>query len=633
MVKKNLLWGLGVLVVLIVFCSDTYGSRSLVLSYKKPIIFSDFDVYIWEYPGKKPPYLWKGAPVPKLFLLACKNNNVKFGKRNDWQAHDGYLYAPNTGKYYIIWKIKVLDKGKLFVDIPFQYYADKKRSSRAYLEISFDGNQWKQVSQIGKVASRESWYNDRLFTSLIVKPKTTLYIKVIFQDHGIWTPPKLKMKGLKITLVPISNRDRDGDGLNDKIEWKEVGSSYEKIDTDGDGLTDFEEVMIANSRPNRIDTDGDGLTDYEEFGFGSNPNRQDTDGDGLTDFEEYFLGSNPLSDDTDGDGLKDEEEFGISDPIYYDADRDGQPDPVDEDLIEIKDKLKRFVMPDELPANQLRGIHAEGLMNVDNEKVSLQDFVEYLRCFKMNFVLVGLWNYTNVARLNHIMSVFEKNNIKVAMLAMRVNRNWKVLVPALMKYSNFVGIMLDEPVNIEKFYSWADTINKIAGKKIAMVNFSPTLCELYLEDWRGEVEKARKSGRFSQIWLDPYGPRFFVKVLFYPSVDGILPYVYIGPRARRGFRFTREHTLYLNELYAKLCIISGKHFAYYNIGRFVSFPEGVGRFSRYGHGPWQPSIEKILSVFNPQGRIPEKFRQKPFQINWLYRTFPIYNPNTWRSLK
>ena len=448
-----------------------------------------------------------------------------------------------------------------------------------------------------------------------------MLLKVVFQDHGIWTPPKLRMQSLKVTFVPPVARDRDRDGVDDKLERKHFRCDMTQPDTDGDGLSDFEETMLANSRPNLIDTDGDLLDDYKELLFSSDPNLTDSDRDGLTDAEEYALGSNPRDADTDGDSLSDLDELGWSDMLLRDTDRDGQPDAQDSELLELKRRVAQVKTLRRKPG-QLAGIHAEALTHVDDADVSLKDFAAYLKAFNMNYVMVGLWSYGrganwNLKRLARHLATLNGEGITVSLLVMRAGHTWDQLVPALAKHPNFQGLILDEPINIERFYGWADEVNRRAGRKIAMVNFSPTLCEKLSagKDWRGEVAKAKRSGKFAQIWADPYGPHFVTKVLFHPDIDGILPYTYIGPRESASVRYTAEHAVQLNKLVAKLCLLSGKHFAYYNIGRFVSLPHR-------GAGGWRPAAESILSVLNPGGRIPEKFRQKSFQAPWNWRSYP-----------
>jgi hypothetical protein len=129
-----------------------------------------------------------------------------------------------------------------------------------------------------------------------------------------------------------TNKDTDGDGLNDCVEVNGAfspgdGERYHSdpydADTDGDGIPDGEEVVpfqggygipaasdlfTVLSDPSKADTDGDGLDDAEEEDAGSSAWRRDSDGDGLSDLEEMHWNTSPRLADSDGDGFLDGDE-------------------------------------------------------------------------------------------------------------------------------------------------------------------------------------------------------------------------------------------------------------------------------------------------------------------------------------
>jgi len=132
----------------------------------------------------------------------------------------------------------------------------------------------------------------------------------------------------KLTSDPF-NKDTDGDGKSDGVEYKK--------DTDGDGISDVLESTLK-------DKDNDGVVD-ELDADDNNPNN-DSDNDGFSNIKEKKAGTNPLdpkskpaeidSDkdgkldkvekgkDTDGDGKGDEIES-----AKLDADNDGVVDELD----------------------------------------------------------------------------------------------------------------------------------------------------------------------------------------------------------------------------------------------------------------------------------------------------------------
>jgi hypothetical protein len=98
-------------------------------------------------------------------------------------------------------------------------------------------------------------------------------------------------------------RDGDGDGIPDTVEFQAGLDIDPATDTDGDGVPDAREIALgmdsldANSpvANGALDDDGDGITNAVERvlellgGAG-----EDTDGDGLSDADEIRLGSDPL---------------------------------------------------------------------------------------------------------------------------------------------------------------------------------------------------------------------------------------------------------------------------------------------------------------------------------------------------
>ncbi len=90
-------------------------------------------------------------------------------------------------------------------------------------------------------------------------------------------------------LSKNGNGDEDSDGLSDLAEYQNRGNPTEK-DTDGDGLEDGPEVNDHGSSPASADTDGDSLTDADEVNtHGTDPALGDTDGDGSLDPVELLV--------------------------------------------------------------------------------------------------------------------------------------------------------------------------------------------------------------------------------------------------------------------------------------------------------------------------------------------------------
>ena len=87
--------------------------------------------------------------------------------------------------------------------------------------------------------------------------------------------------------------DEDGDGLNDKAEYENLGNPTEK-DTDGDGVEDGPEVNTHGSSPALVDSDGDTLTDGDEVNVhGTDPAKADSDEDGSGDAIEIAFSTDP----------------------------------------------------------------------------------------------------------------------------------------------------------------------------------------------------------------------------------------------------------------------------------------------------------------------------------------------------
>ena len=116
------------------------------------------------------------------------------------------------------------------------------------------------------------------------------------------------LNAFDIALAPLEGDDSDGDNLADLWENFYFGDLTKdgSGDEDGDGLTDLAEFQNRGI-PTEKDTDGDGLEDGPEVNMhGSSPILVDTDGDTLTDGDEVTVHmSDPASTDSDGDGAFD----------------------------------------------------------------------------------------------------------------------------------------------------------------------------------------------------------------------------------------------------------------------------------------------------------------------------------------
>jgi hypothetical protein len=132
------------------------------------------------------------------------------------------------------------------------------------------------------------------------------------------------VKEVRVTSDP-GLFDTDEDGLSDSREYYETYTNASNRDTDGDGLEDYSEAVdgfpwdgeIYFTNASMFDTDNDGLEDAEEVQEGrdlyvTHANNSDTDDDGLKDGNEVLFiprpwqdATNPLNNDTDGDGMLD----------------------------------------------------------------------------------------------------------------------------------------------------------------------------------------------------------------------------------------------------------------------------------------------------------------------------------------
>ena len=94
--------------------------------------------------------------------------------------------------------------------------------------------------------------------------------------------------------VQAAPRDRDRDGLSDRLEVRVARTDPGRADTDRDGLRDGYELRRSRTSPRRADTDGDGLQDgYELRRSKTDPRRADTDRDGASDGREVAAGTDP----------------------------------------------------------------------------------------------------------------------------------------------------------------------------------------------------------------------------------------------------------------------------------------------------------------------------------------------------
>ena len=167
-----------------------------------------------------------------------------------------------------------------------------------------------------------------------------------------------------LATLPL-NPDSDGDGLSDGDELLNltitqppsetpvsVVTNPLSNDTDGDAdggfageinflLSDGAEVAVnldptdpAGINGFNGDPDGDLVINADEILFGSNPFLTDSDRDDLSDFQEINdFDTFPNNPDSDGDKILDGEETiagvdnRITDPLLFDTDFDGVPDP------------------------------------------------------------------------------------------------------------------------------------------------------------------------------------------------------------------------------------------------------------------------------------------------------------------
>ncbi len=101
----------------------------------------------------------------------------------------------------------------------------------------------------------------------------------------------LQKNSLNQLFWTYSDKDSDGDGINDDVE-KKIGTNPNNFDSDKDGLWDSEEIRFWTD-PNNFDSDGDGLWDGQEVTTWKNPMYQDYDGDNISDFLDTKLNFRP----------------------------------------------------------------------------------------------------------------------------------------------------------------------------------------------------------------------------------------------------------------------------------------------------------------------------------------------------
>ncbi len=96
--------------------------------------------------------------------------------------------------------------------------------------------------------------------------------------------------------IVVSDRDTDGDGLND---WEEaqIGTDPAVADSDADGLRDADE-LVHGTDPMRGSSANDGIADGWKVSHGFDPNSptlggEDPDDDGRDNLTEYQMGSDP----------------------------------------------------------------------------------------------------------------------------------------------------------------------------------------------------------------------------------------------------------------------------------------------------------------------------------------------------
>jgi hypothetical protein len=103
------------------------------------------------------------------------------------------------------------------------------------------------------------------------------------QDGAIthaWTRARVGLCALVILVVATlvvpavadaRKRDKDHDGLTDRVEVSRFNTNPQKADTDRDGLTDGFEVKRSQTKPRRFDTDRDGMGDGLELLMARDP--------------------------------------------------------------------------------------------------------------------------------------------------------------------------------------------------------------------------------------------------------------------------------------------------------------------------------------------------------------------------
>ncbi len=181
-------------------------------------------------------------------------------------------------------------------------------------------------------------------------------------QDGDGLPDPIEEGGWDVETINVSTLPFQ-EGLSTTVLHR---SKTDSLDSDEDGLTDYEEFFLKTN-PSNKDSDGDGIDDrLEHLGYAlghkvnnadlgfikTNPLDADTDNDKRSDGDEaelldvetkrwiirvdgetpYQVFTNPLVADADFDGLVDGDEFlQKSDPSKYDTDSDGRNDRLEKE--------------------------------------------------------------------------------------------------------------------------------------------------------------------------------------------------------------------------------------------------------------------------------------------------------------